>query len=92
MEAKRRSKAGSGAGGKAERVCERCATELSDKEQGWGTALCDGCWDSWFRQYKLTLTLTLILALALSLTPTLVLTLTLTPTPSLTLTQAPTSA
>ena len=39
-------------GHKAERTCERCATELSDKERRWGTALCDGCWDSWFRHYK----------------------------------------
>ena len=39
-------------GPKAERTCERCATELSDKERRWGTALCDGCWDSWFRHYK----------------------------------------
>ena len=47
MEAKRKSKADGGAGIKAERACERCMIELSDKEQRWGTALCDGCWDSW---------------------------------------------
>ena len=41
-----------GIGAKAEHTCERCATELSDRERRWGTALCDGCWDSWFRHYK----------------------------------------
>ena len=50
----RKSAAGTDTPGQRRRPvkCEKCRTELNLSERRWGTALCDGCWDSWFRHYK----------------------------------------
>ena len=33
-------------------MCERCARSLTAGERRHGTALCDDCWDTWFKHFK----------------------------------------
>eukprot|EP00965_Chrysotila_dentata_P029651 985936-Pleurochrysis_carterae.AAC.1 len=32
--------------------CEHCQRVLSVAERGYGTRLCNACWDGWFRSHK----------------------------------------